>query len=175
VLSLANPRTVAAPAGWTSVTQQTSGTGPQTLVYARVAAAGDAGDPVTLNWTGGTTKSTLQLLAYDGTTAAVVSAFASAARLSGTSHTTPTVANAPAGSWVLSVWSDKQSATRSWTPPAGVAERSDVTAPGTGAVATMVADSNGPVSGGTVGGLTATVPTASNRATVFTLVLAPGA
>jgi hypothetical protein len=129
-----------------------------------------------VNWTGGTTKATVQLLAYDGTRTAAgpVASFASAGRPAGTAHTTPT-ATAAAGSWVLSIWSDKQSAQRSWTPPAGVVERSDVTAPGTGAVATMVADSNGPVPAGTVGGLTATVPTASNRATVFTLVLAPGA
>ena len=91
-----------------------------------------------------------------------------------TSHTTPTVANAPAGSWVLSVWSDKQSAQRAWTPPAGTVERSDLNAPGTGAVSTMLADGNGPVAGGTVGGLTATLPTSSNRATVFTLVLTAG-
>ncbi len=175
VLSTASPRTVSALPGWTLVTQQTSGTGPMTRVYSRVAAAGDAGDPVTVAWTGGTTKATLQLLAYDGTrTTAPVAAFASAARAAGTSHTTPTT-TATAGSWVLSIWSDKQGPQRSWTPPSGVVERSDVVAPGTGAVATMLADSGAAVAAGTVGGLTATVPTASNRATVFTLVLAPGA
>jgi hypothetical protein len=115
------------------------------------------------------------LVAYDGTrTTAPVAAFASAARAAGTSHTTPTT-TATAGSWVLSIWSDKQGPQRSWTPPSGVVERSDVVAPGTGAVATMLADSGAAVAAGTVGGLTATVPTASNRATVFTLVLAPGA
>jgi hypothetical protein len=75
---------------------------------------------------------------------------------------------------VLSLWSDKQSAQRTWTPPAGTVERSDLNAPGTGAVSTMLADSNGPVAGGTVGGVTASVPTSSNRATVFTLVLTAG-
>ncbi len=72
---------------------------------------------------------------------------------------------------MLSVWSDKQNAQRTWTPPAGTVERSDLNAPGTGAVSTMLADSNGPVAAGTVGGLTATVSSSSNRATVFTIVL----
>jgi PKD repeat protein len=175
VLSIANPRTVATPAGWTLAGQQTSGTGPMTLVYERVAAAGDAGDPATVTWTGGNAKATLQLVAYDGTNAGAggpVGTVVSAARAAGTSHTTPG-ATATANAWVLSVWSDKQNAARTWTT-GGATERTDVSAPGTGAVATMLADSNGPVAAGPVAGVTATVPTPSNRATVFTIVLTAG-
>jgi hypothetical protein len=43
---------------------------------------------------------------------------------------------------------------------------------GNGDIATLVADSGAPVAAGTVGGLTATVPTPSNRATMLTVVLA---
>ena len=57
--------------------------------------------------------------------------------------------------------------------PAGVAERSNLAGVGNGDVATLVADSGGPVAGGQVGGLTATVPTASSRSTMLTVVLAP--
>jgi hypothetical protein len=74
---------------------------------------------------------------------------------------------------VLSVWSDKQAGARAWTAPSGVTERSAVGGVGNGDVATLVADSGAPVAAGPAGGLTATVPTASNRAATVTVVLAP--
>jgi hypothetical protein len=79
----------------------------------------------------------------------------------------------PAGSWVLSIWSDKSSTARQFVAPAGLAERSNLAGVGNGDVATLVADSGGPVAAGQVGGLTATVPTASSRSTMLTVVLAP--
>ena len=91
-------------------------------------------------------------------------------RAAGTSHPTPGT-TATAGSWVLSVWSDKQSAARTWTAPGGVTIRSNLAGVGSGDVATLVAD-NGPVAGGAVGNLTATLPTASTRAATLTIVLA---
>ena len=57
---------------------------------------------------------------------------------------------ATANAWVLSVWSDKQSAQHTWTTSRWDRSARDVSAPGTGAVATMLADSNGPVAAGTV-------------------------
>jgi PKD repeat protein len=161
-----------APAGWTRAATVSSGSAPTTQVFERVAAAGDAGSEVTVALTG-QAKVTLQLLAYGGTdTADPLAAVTTAALGSGTSHTTPT-ATAAAGSWVVSVWSDKQAAARQWAPPTGATERTNVAGVGSGDVATLVADSGGPVAGGTVGGLTATVPTASNRATALTVVLRP--
>ncbi len=175
VLSTAAPVTnTVVPAGWTLAGSITSGTGPMTQVYERVAGAADAGAAVTVSWTT-QTKVTLQILAYDNTDAGAggpVGAVTSAARAAGTSHTTPG-GTATANAWVLSVWSDKQNAQHTWTT-SGATERSDVSAPGTGAVATMLADSNGPVAAGPVAGVTATVPTSSNRATVFTIVLTAG-
>ncbi len=119
-------------------------------------------------------KVTLQLAAYSGTDSAdPVASATGSIDVGGTSHTTPT-ATAAEGSWVLSVWSDKQSVARTWTPPAtGAVERSTLAGVGTGDMATLLADGGAPVPTGTVGGLTATVPAASNRATVFTVVLAP--
>ena len=68
------------------------------------------------------------------------------------------------------VWS----VARTWTLPAtGVVERSNLAGVGTGDLATLLADSGAPVPTGADGGATATVPAASNRATVFTVVLAP--
>ncbi len=170
VLSTNSTVTGTAPAGWTQASVQLSGTGPNTQVFSRVAAAGDAGDPVTVNLSA-QSKVTLQLLAYSGTAASgPIASVTGAARAAGTSHATP-AATAAAGAWVVSVWSDKQAAARTWTAPGGVNVRSNLAGVGSGDVATLVAD-NGPVAGGAVGNLTATVPTASTRATTFTIVLA---
>ena len=170
VLSTNSTATGATPAGWTSAHSVLSGTGPTTQVFQRVAAAGDAGDPVTVTLSA-QTKVTLQLVAYSGTAASgPIASVTSFARAAGTSHPTPGT-TATAGSWVLSVWSDKQAAARTWTAPGGVNVRSNLAGVGTGDVATLVAD-NGPVAGGAVGNLTATVPTASTRATTLTIVLA---
>jgi hypothetical protein len=84
------------------------------------------------------------------------------------------VATAAAGSWVVSVWSDKQAAARAWTLQGDAATvRTSLDGIGTGDLATLVADSGAGVPAGSVGGLTATVPTSSSRATVFTVVLTP--
>jgi hypothetical protein len=140
-----------------------------TQVFQRVAVAGDAGDPVPVALSG-QARVTLQLVAYSGTSAAgPVASVTSAAFGSGTSHSTPTATAAP-GDWVLSTWSDRQSAARTWAPPAGAQVRSNV--PGvSGGIASLMVDSGGPVAGGTVGGLTATVPTSSVRGTVVTIVI----
>ena len=162
----------AAPAGWTQSAAVTAGTAPTTQVFERVATAADAGTGVTVALSG-QAKVTLQLLAYSGTDGAdPIASVTTAASPSGTAHRTPP-ATAAAGSWVLSVWSDKQAAARQWTPPSSTTERSNVAGIGSGDVATLVADSGGPVAAGPVGGLTATVPTASSRATTLTVVLTP--
>ncbi len=160
-----------APSGWTEAGSVTAaGRNPTTQVFTRVAGTGEAGDELTVALTG-QAKVTLQLLAYSGTDPSdPVAALTTATGGAGTSHRTPT-ATAAAGSWVVSVWSDKQADERQWTPPAQATERSNVAGIGSGDIATLVADSGGPVSGGTVGGLTATVPTPSNRATMLTVVL----
>ncbi|MGY2002145.1 PKD domain-containing protein [Blastococcus sp. SYSU DS1024] len=173
VLSTNSTVTGAAPAGWAEVGRVTAADlNPTTQVFSRVAAAGDAGTTVAVPLSG-QAKVTLQLMAYSGTAATPVASFTAATDGAGTAHTTPT-ATAAEGNWVLSVWSDKQGDERQWTPPtAGVTERSNIAGVGSGDIATLVADSGGPVAAGPVGGLTATVPTPSNRATMITLVLVP--
>jgi PKD repeat protein len=173
VLVLSTNSTVSGgtPAGWTAAGSRLSGTGPNTQVFQRVAAVGDAGRSVALTLSG-QAKVTAQLLAYSGTApTGPIASLASAAQAGSTAHATPT-ATAAAGSWALSVWSDKSSAARDWTPPAGVTVRSNLPGVGSGDVATLVADSGAAVSG-PVGNLTARVPTADTRATTFTIVLAP--
>jgi PKD repeat protein len=174
VLSTNSTATGATPAGYRQEASLTAaGTSPTTQVFSRVAGATDAGSRVTVPLSA-SAKVTLQLLAYSGTAATgPVASATGAASPSGTAHTTPRVDVAAAGSWVVSIWSDKQAGARTWTPPSSVTARSNVGGVGNGDVATLIADSGAPVPAGSAGGLTATVPTASNRAVTFTVVLAP--
>jgi hypothetical protein len=113
-------------------------------------------------------------MAYSGTAASgPVASVAGATDVGGTAHTTPAT-TAAAGSWVLWVWSDRSADPRQWTPPDGPAARSNLAGVGNGDVATLVADSGAALAAGPVGGRTATVPVASNRATLLSVVLARG-
>jgi PKD repeat protein len=173
VLSTNSSVTGTTPAGWTLAATQTDGGKMTTQVFSRVATAADAGSTVTVGVGTVSSALTLQLMAYSGTASTgPVASVTGAAGGGGTAHTTPT-AQAVAGSWVLSIWSDKAPTPRQFTPPAALAERSNLAGVGNGDVATLVADSGAAVAGGQVGGLTATVPTASSRSTVLTVVLAP--
>jgi hypothetical protein len=172
MLSTNSAVTSTPPAGWNLKASQVF-SNLTTQVWSRVATASDAGTPVTVTF-GGPTKATLQLGAYSGTSVTdPVSVATGASDTSTSSHTTP-LTTATAGSWVLSLWSDKQAAARQFTAPAAVTVRSNLAGVGNGDVAGLVADSGGPVPAGTVGGLTASVaPTVSNRGTMFTIILAP--
>ena len=111
---------VATPAGWTLVGTRLSSTDTETILYSKVAAANDAGRSQAVDFTA-TTKATLTLLAYDGTddsAAGPIAAFASAAETTNrATHTTPGANVATAGSYVVSYWADKSSATTGWTLP----------------------------------------------------------
>jgi PKD repeat protein len=171
VLSTNSAVSGTAPAGWTLVGSRLSGTGPNSQVWRRVATATDAGAPVPVALSG-QSKVTLQLLAYSGTNRTnPVTRFVSAARTTAaTSYATP-ASTATAGSVVVSIWTDKSNAARTWSGPAGLTARSNLTGVGSGDVATLVADAPVTVTGG-VPARTATVPTASTRAAVWTIVLA---
>jgi hypothetical protein len=172
VLSTNSTVTGTAPAGYAQAASLTvGGASPTTQVFSRVAGTGDAGSVVTVALSGGA-KVTLQLLAYSGTDRTTpIASVTGAESPAGTAHTTPAATVAVDGSWVVSVWSDKQADPRQWSAPVGVSERSNIGGVGNGDIASLVADSGGPVGAGPAGGLTATVPTASNRAATFTIVL----
>lgn len=173
VLSTNSAAAGVTPVGFTAVGTQTASTAMTTQVWQKVAVAADAGRQVTVTLSA-TTKATLDLVAYSGTSkTAPVASFTGANDTGGSAHTTPT-ATAPAGAWVVSVWTDKSASARSFTAPAGVSVRDSLAGRGTGDLAVLVADSGGSVPAGQVGGLTATVSAPSSRATMLTLVLAAG-
>lgn len=170
--------TVPAPTGvtgWTAVDTVDSGS-LRTQVWKKVAAAGDAGGTVQLTLPT-KAKGNLIVAAYRGTDPVdpVVTFARQAAGGDSAARTTPVVPVAATGTWALSYWAHRDSASTTLTPPAGVAERSNSSQTGGGRVTVLLADSNALVPVGTYGALTATAAAASSYATTWTVLLAPAA
>jgi hypothetical protein len=163
--------TPTSPAGWQLVGTTTS-TRTTSTVWQRVATSGDAGSTVSVDYSA-LAKSTLSLFAYSGTSAtSPVAAWQGVGETTAqAAHTTPTVPVAASGSWALSYWADNSSATTGWTLPGDVTSRGTVCGTGGGHVCAVAADSGGPVSSTSYGGLTATADSASGKAVMWTLVL----
>lgn len=158
--------------GWTPLENLVTGTS-RTMVWKKVATAGDAGGTVRLQLSR-TTKVALNLVAYGGTSSAdPVATFATRSETTAvTSHPTPQVTVTDPHSWLLSYWADSSSTTTDWTAPAGVEVRAETIGSGSGRITTLVADSGAGVPTGTAGGLSATTNAAS-RATTMSILLAP--
>lgn len=161
------------PAGWTLVGSRLSSTDTETILYSRVASAGDAGRSQAVDFTA-TTKASLTLLAYDGTSVTdPIESFASAAETTNrAAHTTPGAAVSAAGSYVVSYWADKSSTTTGWTLPAGQTRRSLSLGSGTGRITSVASDLDAPAPTGDSPGRTAVASDPSAKATMWTVVLA---
>jgi PKD repeat protein len=165
--------TVGDPAGWTRIDTATT-TGIQTIVWTKVATATDAAAAVTVPLSG-TVKTSLTVAAWSGTSAtSPVAVFAHKVDTVATaSHTTPAVTVATPGSWVVSYWADKSSATTAWTAPAGQTVRNVSIGTASGRVTSLLTDGGTTATPGAAGSLTATTDAAGTKATTLTLVLAP--
>jgi PKD repeat protein len=159
--------------GWTQV-QALPGNTMQSVLWRRTATATDAGATVRVPLSA-TSKVSLQVLAYSGSTAAnPVSAAAGAVETVTTaSHTTPQVPVAAAGSYVVSYWADKTSDTTAWTVPGAIAARQSTTGTGSGHIASVSGDPGTPFGVGTGGGITATANSANSKALMWSVVIAP--
>ncbi len=163
------------PSGWTEVQRQVLASSTAlTVVWQHVATSADTTAltvPVTFaasaKWTG-------EVLAYTGTSTGspIAGAVSTADSALTTSHTTPGVASVPAGSWVVSFWSDKSSTTTAWTPPAALTARAQAYGTGSGYLTTLVADEGAPSTAGAAPARTAGT-NATSRAGMLTVVLAP--
>ena len=163
---------MAEPAGWTLVGNRSSPANElQTRVWTRVADATDAGKAVGVVTLGAPSKFTLTVAAYSGVdTASPVAASSSASETATTAaHTTPGVAAAQGGDWLLSYWMEKSSVATSWNAPGGQSVRSQAIGSGTGRVNSLLTDNT---SG--AGGITATANGTSNKAVMWSIVLDRG-
>ena len=172
VLSLnSSSRVLSPPTGitdWTVLDTTTSGS-MQTRVYTKVATAADANKRVTVSLDGAA-KYTMTVAVYSGVRAGSVVHADFAETVNQAGHATPTV-DAPAGSWVVSYWADKSSATTGFALPGPVTGRQALCSTGTGHVCSSLADSGGAVPTGQYGGLVATADAASGTATTWSIVL----
>ena len=153
--------TTTGPAGWTLLDAAASTTtSSQTAAWTKTATAADAGSAVTVS-TSGTTKTALQLIAYEGATG--VTAHQVALDTTSTNlRTTPTVPVAVPGSAVVSYWADKSSDNTGWALPAEVTGRDTSVGAGGGRIVAALADT-APVGAGTAGGLTASSGSVNRR------------
>jgi PKD repeat protein len=162
--------TISGPAGWTLV-ETVGSTNQAARLWQKTATAADAGSAVVVT-TSALTKADATLLAYRGA-AAIANSATGSETVSQTGHTTPTLTTSTVGGRLVSYWSEKSSATTTMAAPAGTTSRASSTGAGSGRITALAADSDSPVVPGTVGGLTATADTASARALMVTVVLAP--
>lgn len=161
---------VNAPTGW-EVSANANTASMRGMFITRVAVAADAGTTLsvqTANWG----RATLVLSVYRNAQVAAASFVMQPETVSRTTHTTPTAA-AVSGDWALQYWSDKTAATTSWTVPAGQTVRETGAGTGGGHMSWLQTDSNGPITGATAGGLTATANSASGSAVMGTVVVSP--
>ncbi|MEQ6902469.1 PKD domain-containing protein [Nocardioides sp. YIM 152588] len=162
------------PAGWTREGARVNDT-IETTLYSRVATVGDAGATARVTFAA-RTKSTIQLLAYDGTAADPVATVASAAEtVNRAAHSTPGATVGADGSLVVSYWADRGAATTGWTLPAGQTQRGIAVGSGSGRISSVASDDGAPVAAGASPSRTATSAISSRRATMWTVVLVPGA
>jgi myo-inositol-hexaphosphate 3-phosphohydrolase len=173
--SQANTVAITGPgAGWTQI-GRTTDTNHVTTIWQRVATASDAGKAVKVGTGTTNTKLGLTIAAYEGTDPTdPVAAVSGVAEPGNTkAHTTPVLDDTESGAWRVSYWSDRNSATTSWTAPGGEVRRASVVGTGGGRVGTLLTDSGESVATGAQGGLTATADAVAASATSWTLLLRP--
>ena len=169
--------TMGSPAGWAEL-QSGSVDGLRSSVWTRTATAADAGTVVSVP-TSGTAKSAMTLAGYRPSAGTTLTATTSAKAFTAsgtTSLTTPEVDVTQPGSWLVSYWGAKASAALTFTTPPGNPVRTDSMSTGTtGSISARLADSGGPVTAGSRGGLAADTGTTASRGATFSVVLVPQA
>jgi PKD repeat protein len=176
LLFLTTPSTVAwsAPSGvtgWTQVNSHLNGTVRSTM-WTKTATAADLGRTARVDDPSGLRLGVLQLLAYHGVDGGSVLATVRGDSATAT-HASANVA-ARAGDWVATYYSDKSSATTSWTAPGTVTVRDSMTAdPGSARFSAFVVDSGAPVPAGTYGGITSKTDATGDRTAIWSVAMSP--
>jgi PKD repeat protein len=163
--------TYTGPAGWTEAAAQ-DGSGIVLRVWTRLAQPGDPGSTVEVR-SSGYAKSNLSVAAYRsaGSSPTLTAIATHVDDSSGADHVSPAVDVSRDGSWVLTYWADKSSSTTAWDLPPGVSSRTSGFGSGSGHIASVLGDSDGPVGPGRAGEQTATANSTSSRGTTVTVVL----
>ena len=177
IVSTFSSTTADSTPGFTAVSTQTALSGTSVVMTTQVlqqVATGPLTGDLTIHFPG-TPKVTAQMVAYSGTPlTGPVRLVQGSTVCSDTTHcATPTATGVVPNDWAMSVWSDKSQNGGTWTAPGSVTVRNSLTGTGTGGVmATLVADSGGPVATSSYGGLTATLDLPESKAILLTVVIA---
>ena len=157
--------------GWTQVDSFTTGTVTSTL-WKKVVATGDPGKTVRVDATA-YTKGVLTVAVYSGVNASALSSttLARSGDANTATHVSPSL-SVTAGSWAVTYWADKSSATTAWTPPTGVSSRDTSIDTGSGRFGSLLVDSGAAVPAGSYGGRTATTNATSSNTAKWTITLA---
>ncbi|TDD25058.1 hypothetical protein E1287_37645 [Actinomadura sp. KC06] len=148
----------------------------RTRVWAKVLEASDLGATITLSWTSAV-KHSMGAVAYsgvdatspiDGTPATAVEAGTD------TTHDAPGVTPSGANRWVVDLVADRGAADTTITAPDGRTERAEQLGNSLGTTSLIIADSDGPVTGGVASGpSTYTFDQAQANAVGWSIALTP--
>jgi len=164
-------RTFADPSGsgWTLLDDRVAG--DMRAVFWTKAVA--AGDPTSVSVPlSGSAKYTATLAAYTGMAPGTPTYSATVDTINRTNRVTPAI-SVPEGARIVSYWADKSSTTTAWTLPSTVSSRATACGTSTGRICSAFADSGHSLSAGVQPGVTANTDVASNKATTWSVVLAP--
>lgn len=163
------------PPGWTLLEQGDAGKF-RSRAWVRTAGPGDAGSTVRVA-TDLVLKSDLTLGAYRSTGGGSQVSDSAVAVTTGAAaqHTSPAVAVADPGSWLVTYWGEKSAGTTTWTAPAGQVERRQGSSDaGGGSVSGLTVDSGSAVATGAAGGLVARTDHDVARTATYSVVLSAG-
>jgi hypothetical protein len=170
-----NP-TYTGPAGWTLLESKNGTSSMVARAWTRTATEADtaANAKVTVT-SSAVAKSDITVAVYRGTdsTTPIASSASKIDNTAGAAHTSPAVTATGDKDWLVTYWADRSDTTTGWTAQAGPTVRVAGAASDTGSahVTAVMADSNGPVTSGAQGQLTATANGSSSRGASFSILL----
>jgi PKD repeat protein len=168
--------TYGAPSGWTQL-QSAAGTSYITArAWTKTATAADAAGNVKVSFTSDiAAKSDLTVAVYRGTdgTTPIASSAVKIDNAAGSAHTSPAVTATEDTDWLVTYWAERSSDATGWLDLVGATQRLEGLPSDSGSahITALLADSNGPVSAGAQGGLTATGNGTGSRGASFSVLL----
>jgi hypothetical protein len=167
--------TYTGPSGWTLLESVTGTNGMAGRAWTRTATSSDLASTVEVTSSASVgIKSDLSVAVYRGTDSTTPIA-TSAARIdnsAGSAHTSPTVTATADRDWLVTYWADRSNDATGWLDLVGATQRLEgPPSSGSAHVVGLLADSDGPVSAGAQGGLTATANGTGSRGASFSVLL----
>ncbi len=166
------------PSGWTLVDGATGTNAMATRVWTKTATAADEAANVKVTVTSSATsaiKTDLTVAVYRGTdgTTPIASSAAKIDNAAGSAHTSPGVTATDNTSVLVTYWADRSNDTTAWLDLVGPTQRLEGLPSDSGSahVTALLADSDGPVSAGAQGELTATANGTSSRGASISILL----